>query len=1274
MEWKWSKANEKSLAQFVSDRTVELLPKLSTSPFDLLQTPNGKLKLVQSIYEQLLNQRIQYAYEKYHPEDDTQRIRTPKEVLDIPGEGTCLDLALLFCGLCFGYELLPLLIVIEGHALAAVSLNHQRREWDGFARERNLFHSTELFQGDENQRELQKLIEDEAYVAVECTGFAQTQSFTSSMPEAVGRTTQGILTFERAIAAGREQLENSGREFQFAIDIAVAHYLWKIEPTALSQLEPASLSQPEKIKPPFYIPRRSAEFVGRENDLETLHQELQSKERVAITAVTGMGGIGKTELAIQYAHQYRQEGTYPGGICWFDVRAEELPAKIINLATTYRKLNIPKNVDDLAMLVNYCWDNWFPGEVLLILDDVTNSEAIEPYLPNEPRFKVLITTRKQGLKTNFTNLELQVLTETKALEFLALLVGGTRVEQEPDTAKEICAWLGYLPLGIELVGRYLKGKRKLSLAKMQQLLQRKKLDHRALKTTVEDMRAQRGVRAAFELSWEDLDESAQQVACLLSVLAAAPFPWGLVESCLPEEDEEDLEDIRDEVLLESSLLQEKGEESYQLHQLIHQFLREKLADSDWSEDLKQKFCKVMAAVARNIPQTTTLEDITTFTDAIPHLVEAVENWNNFLEDEDLTWPFIGLSYFYEGQGIYQQALPYRKQSLSQAEGRFGKEHLDVAASINNLAMLYQYQGKYEESESLYLQALELYKKLLGAGHPDVATSLNNLAILYQYKGRYEEAESLYLQALELSKKLLGAEHPDVAKSLNNLAMLYQYQGRYEEAESLYLQALELYKKFLGTEHPDVAKGLNNLAILYQYQGRYEEAESLSIQSLELSNKFLGVEHPDIAKGLNNLAVLYQHQGKYEEAKSLFLQSLELSKKLLGTEHPDVAKSLNNLAMLYQYQGKYEEAESLSIQSLELSKKFLGTEHPDVAKSLNNLAALYQYQGKYEEAESLSIQSLELSKKLLSTEHPDVAKSLNNLAMIYHEQGKYEEAEPLYLQALELYKKFLGTEHPDIAQSIHNLAGLYHDQGRYEEAEPLYLQALELRKKFLGTEHPDVASTLNNLAFVYDKQGRYEEAESLSIQCLELYEKLFGFDHPNVASSLNNLALFYDKQGRYEEAELLYLQVLELRKKLLGSEHLDVVTSLNNLALFYDEQERYKEAEPFYLQALELRKKLLGTEHLDVALNLNNQRRYEEAEPWYLKTLELKKKLLGVEHPDVADCLFKLAILYEKQERYDEAETLYKNAITIAETSLGAHHPSTATFRRCLEELKRRSSD
>ena len=247
MEWKWSKANEKSLAQFVSKHTVELLPKLSCNSFDLLQTLDGRLKLVQSIYEQLLSQEIQYAYEKYHPEDEVQCIRRPEEVLFKPGKGTCLDLALLFCGLCFGYDLLPLLIIIEGHAFAAVSLNYQRKDWKGFGRERSLFNSKELFQGEENWLVLQQLVEERAYVAVECTGFAQSQSFTGSIPGAIGRTREGILTFERAIEAGRENLQGSGDSFQFAIDIAVAQDGWKIEPVAL-------LKYPENNQPQFASP------------------------------------------------------------------------------------------------------------------------------------------------------------------------------------------------------------------------------------------------------------------------------------------------------------------------------------------------------------------------------------------------------------------------------------------------------------------------------------------------------------------------------------------------------------------------------------------------------------------------------------------------------------------------------------------------------------------------------------------------------------------------------------------------------------------------------------------------------------------------------------------------------------------------------------------------------------------------------------------------------------------------------------------------------------
>jgi CHAT domain-containing protein/tetratricopeptide (TPR) repeat protein len=450
------------------------------------------------------------------------------------------------------------------------------------------------------------------------------------------------------------------------------------------------------------------------------------------------------------------------------------------------------------------------------------------------------------------------------------------------------------------------------------------------------------------------------------------------------------------------------------------------------------------------------------------------------------------------QGRYNEAIPLAERALAIRQQVLGQEHLDVATSLNNLALLYSRQGRYSEAEPLYQQALQMRKKLLGDEHRLVATSLNNLAFLYSRQGRYSETEPLYQQALQMRKKLLGDEHPDVATSLNNLALLYSRQGRYSEAEPLYQQALQMRKKLLGDEHRLVATSLNNLAGLYESQGRYSEAEPLYQQALQMRKKLLGDEHPLVVFSLNNLALLYSRQGRYSEAEPLYQQALQMSKKLLGDEHPDVATSLNNLAFLYKSQGRYSEVEPLYQQALQMRKKLLGDEHPDVATSLNNLALLYSRQGRYSEAEPLYQQALQMRKKLLGDEHPDVATSLNNLAFLYESQGRYSEAEPLYQQALQIYKKLLDDEHPSVATSLNNLAFLYESQGRYSEAEPLYQQALQMRKKLLGDEHPSVATSLNNLAILYWTQNNTTDALNLLAEGLEVEEK--GLERNLIAGS------------------------------------------------------------------------------------------------------------------------------------------------------------------------------
>jgi len=406
-----------------------------------------------------------------------------------------------------------------------------------------------------------------------------------------------------------------------------------------------------------------------------------------------------------------------------------------------------------------------------------------------------------------------------------------------------------------------------------------------------------GTATAFELNWESLDSEVQTLACLLSLFALAPIPWSLVEATANASKLEfDLETQRS-TLIKRYLLQHLGDDTYQLHEVIRDLLRVKLEEFAEADELKRGFCQAMLAKAKKIPPTPTLQQILEVAPAIPHLAEVATVQKDWLSDEDLRWPFIGLARFYEGQGAYEQALPWYEQCLSLTRERLGQEHANVATSLNNLAGLYHSQGRFAEAEPLYLQALELRKRLLGQEHANVATSLNNLAGLYDSQGRYTEAEPLYLQALELTKRLLGQEHPDVATSLNNLAGLYNSQGRYTEAEPLYLQALELRKRLLGQEHPSVASSLNNLAALYDSQGRYTEAEVLYLQALELIKRLLGQEHPDVATSLNNLAALYDSQGRYAEAEPLYQQALEIAERRLGVNHPNTVTIRKNLQSL-----------------------------------------------------------------------------------------------------------------------------------------------------------------------------------------------------------------------------------------------------------------------------------------------------------------------------------------------------------------------------------------
>ena len=685
-----------------------------------------------------------------------------------------------------------------------------------------------------------------------------------------------------------------------------------------------SQTQEKPKQPPNNFPGNLADnFIGREKDLAKLDNIIKSANQVAISAVAGMGGVGKSELAKQYISRHQK--TYPGGICWLNATEDNFISQLIGFSGV--------EVNEKLTLVNQvqqCYNNWqWQGNVLLVFDDLQNYRQIKSYLPNQPRFKVLITTRKR-LGKPVVRLDLDVLSPAAALELLASFLDEDRIAAERETAEELCAWLGYLPLGLELVGRYL-AKKPISLAKMLERLKKKSLEHKSIKDAPEESNAERGVKAAFELSWEALQENslAQGTAYFLSLFALAPIPQELLEITFSEEDWEDVEDalveladlhlvkfLQEETYLELTTISifntifRVGEISptppveyvrkscYLLHSLIREFLRTKELLFDASQ-LKQLLCKVIVAKGKEIPQHITADQVTKLSPFIPHLQEAATKLSDYLTDEDLIEPFGRLGRFYEGRGLYNLAEPWLLQGKAIALTHLGEKHPNLAVILNNLAELYRFQGRYEDAEPLYQQAMEILRIALPPNHPQLAINLNNRAELYRDQGRYEEAEPLYQQAIEIVQIALPPNHPQLATHLNNLAIVYSSQGRYEEAEPLYQQAIEIDKIALSDNHPSLARDLNNLANLYRNQGRYEEAEPLYLQAIEIDKINLPPNHPQLAIHLNNLAELYRNQGRYEEAEPLYLQGLRIDFNSLGENHPNTQRTQRNFVFFVE---------------------------------------------------------------------------------------------------------------------------------------------------------------------------------------------------------------------------------------------------------------------------------------------------------------------------------------------------------------------------------------
>jgi serine/threonine protein kinase/tetratricopeptide (TPR) repeat protein len=420
-----------------------------------------------------------------------------------------------------------------------------------------------------------------------------------------------------------------------------------------------------------------------------------------------------------------------------------------------------------------------------------------------------------------------------------------------------------------------------------------------------------------------------------------------------------------------------------------------------------------------------------------------------------------------------------QEILDKTAERIGKDLKNqpgVEAELRNtIGQVYLALGGYEKAGAMHREALAMRRKLLGKEHVDVAESLNNLAVVFERQGKPVEAEPMHREALAMQRKLLGNEHPAVADSLDNLANALYRQGKLTEAEATHREALAMRRKLFGNEHPDVAYSLNNLANVLGSQGKLAEAETLYRETLAMQRKLLGSEDPSIAVSLENLGNVLLCQHKLGEAETTRREGLAMQRKFLGSEHPDLARSLHNLADVLFYEKKLTESETLYREALAMKRKLSGNENLSVAASLHNLADVVR-KGNPAEAESLYREALAMKRKLLGKENLSVAASLHNLADVVR-KGNPAEAETLYREALAIRMKLLDNEN-QIAGSRHQLFTLLVDQGKSAEAESLSRGALADARARLTNDLPQLEGRIHDLADVLYRQAKYAEAEPL----------------------------------------------------------------------------------------------------------------------------------------------------------------------------------------------------
>jgi len=695
---------------------------------------------------------------------------------------------------------------------------------------------------------------------------------------------------------------------------------------------------------PFFVPFRAKgdRVIGAEQALQRVRDQLVKGQPTSIgqtAAFQGLGGLGKTQLAVEYAWRFSAE--YPKGVIWLTAD-QDIPAQLTRLAVEAKWVASESEHKLKLDIAQHRVRSY--SDCLIIFDNVEEFTTIEPYLPfPSTQSHVLATSRTP--QPRFTPISLDFLDEEQSL---ALLISEARRspigEEEEKAARAIARELGGLPLALEMAAAYLLY-RQIQWQQYRKLL--KSSPQEALRTKFLDSFTRHGDELFATLRIQEgffKDEPLlKSILDILTWSGSAPIGLPLLATVLSVEEIDLLGALSLGVQLRWLERSAKADR-YSLHRLVRKVRQEDrqlIEDAEWVEEVCRRLGDWFFARRRDFT------DLTIFETEIDHL----QSWQEQAQTRGnpqagrLTWL---LAYPPLHRGQYTEAHRWLDQALTLVENGDKSDPELNDWLWHDLGWIISREGDWKEALELNKRALAIRGKFLGTEKIDTAAS-HNVGLVHTKRGSLAMELDFYTQALATQRKIVGEEHPDTATLLSNIGVVYSKRNDLGRALDYASQALAIRRRVLGEEHPDTANSLSEIGSVYSKRGDRNRGFDYYTQALTIQRKVLGEEHPDTARSLHSIGLLYSDRGDLDEALDLLTQALAIQLKVLGEDHPDTAQSLYNIGNIYFNYGRLEQALEFGEQSLKVRREALGTFAIDTITSAINVARTLKELGRRPEA-------------------------------------------------------------------------------------------------------------------------------------------------------------------------------------------------------------------------------------------------------------------------------------------------------------------------------------